>query len=158
MIGSLLIFAIGLNNVTGVQYLIPARKQNIYTKSVIIGALLNFTLNMCLIPSFKANGAIVASVLAEFTILFVQVYYVRNIINKKMIFNSASKYLIGGIIMFFITFLEGIFMSSTIITTIVQMITGVLVYGIFLLIIKDEYVYMIVNKIKIILGGKINET
>ena len=153
MIGSLLVLAIGLNNVTGVQYLIPAKKQNIYTKSVIIGAIFNFVLNMCLIPYFKANGAIVASVLAEFTILIVQIYYVRNTIDNKMIFNNAFKYLIGGIIMFIATLLEGIFMPSLIITTIVQVITGIIIYGIFLLIIKDEYVYIILNKLKETIGG-----
>ena len=50
-IGALLIMAVGLNNVSGIQYLIPAKKQSLYTKSVAIGAVFNFLFNLVLINS-----------------------------------------------------------------------------------------------------------
>ncbi len=47
---SLLILAIGLNTLTGNQYLIPTKRQNTYTTTVLIGAAVNFTTNLILIP------------------------------------------------------------------------------------------------------------
>lgn len=40
-----LILAIGINNVTGMQYLIPTKRQNMFTMTVLIGAGVNFVLN-----------------------------------------------------------------------------------------------------------------
>lgn len=51
---SLLIPVIGISNVTGAQYLIPTKKQRIFTFSVVAGAVINFCLNMVLIYLFQS--------------------------------------------------------------------------------------------------------
>ncbi len=149
ILGAPLIMAIGLNNVSGIQYLIPSRKQNIFTKSVVIGAIFNFSLNMILIPVFKSNGAIVASVLAELLILLVQLYYIKGEISVKIVYQNSKKYIISGIIMYFITFLVGLYMKPIVFTTIVQIVVGIFVYAILLIIFKDKLFYETLNKIKI---------
>ena len=69
---SFLILAIGINNVTGMQYLIPTKRQNLFTMTVLIGAGVNFALNLVLIHFFQSIGAAIASVAAETTIALVQ--------------------------------------------------------------------------------------
>lgn len=76
VIMSLLIIAIGLNNLTGVQILIGMGYDKLFLYSVITGTLTNFSLNCLLIPNFGAVGASVSSVVAEFLILFVTTFYV----------------------------------------------------------------------------------
>jgi O-antigen/teichoic acid export membrane protein len=76
MILSLLIIAIGLNNLTGVQILIGMGYDKLFLYSVITGTITNFSLNCFMIPYFGAIGASVSSVLAEFLILFVTTFYV----------------------------------------------------------------------------------
>ncbi|MBQ2637962.1 flippase, partial [Candidatus Saccharibacteria bacterium] len=76
-IGSLLILAVGLNNVSGIQYLVATGKQNLFTISVIAGALVNAIGNLLLIPTLGAKGAIIFSVVAEFTILLIQLIMIR---------------------------------------------------------------------------------
>lgn len=147
-IGALLIMAIGLNNVSGIQYLIPAKKQNIYTTSVIAGAIFNFFANLILIKTLKAEGAIIASVLAEFLILFVQLYYVRKDINVKNVYKNTFKYLISGCIMFIVCFFIGRCMPKNMVTTMVQVISGITIYGICLIILKDEFVYNILSMLR----------
>ncbi|MBQ5845794.1 MAG: flippase, partial [Selenomonadaceae bacterium] len=66
-----LLLAIGINNVTGVQYLISVNKQNTFTLTVLLGAIINFCLNMILIPSMESTGAAIASVAAETAIALV---------------------------------------------------------------------------------------
>lgn len=51
-----IILAIGINNVTGMQYLIPTGRQNLFTITVLIGAGVNFCLNLVLIYFFSPQA------------------------------------------------------------------------------------------------------
>ena len=85
-ISSLLIIFIGINNITGVQYLIPTKRQNIFTKTVIIGAIVNVICNFILIPKLYAIGAAISSVVAEAVIAIWQLIIVKK--GVKFIYNS----------------------------------------------------------------------
>jgi len=76
MILSLLIIAIGLNNLTGVQILIGMGFDKLFLYSVLVGTISNFLLNCALIPIWGAIGASIASVLAELLILIVTIFFV----------------------------------------------------------------------------------
>ena len=52
MIQSVLLIIVGLSNVTGVQYLITTKREYLLTRSVCIGAIANFIMNLILIPNF----------------------------------------------------------------------------------------------------------
>jgi len=152
---SFLIVAIGLNNITGMQYLIPTKKQNVFTVSVTIGAIINFILNLILIPKFKSNGAALSSVIAEFAIFIVQVIYLRKIFNFKMIFLDNIKYFVVSIIMLIVVYGIGIFLEANIYTTIIQTITGGIIYSLALFILKDKIIFEIINMIsKVFKRGK----
>lgn len=73
---SLLIIAIGLNNLTGVQILIGMGYDKLFLYSVLTGTITNFAFNCIMIPLWGAVGASISSVLAEFLILFVTYAYV----------------------------------------------------------------------------------
>ena len=74
---SLIIVAIGFNNLSGVQVLIGLGKDRLYLRSVVIGAVTNLTLNFILIPVLGARGAALSSVAAESLIFILTMYYVR---------------------------------------------------------------------------------
>lgn len=76
MILSMLIIAIGLNNLTGVQVLIGMGLDKLFLYSVLMGTISNFVLNMCLIPLYGAVGASISSIFAETLILGVTSFYV----------------------------------------------------------------------------------
>ena len=146
MLGSPLIMAIGLNNVTGVQYLVPVKKQKLFTLSVVIGALFNFTLNSILIPIYGANGAIIASVLAEFLILTIHILGIKKDIDIKMIYKGSLKYIVSGIIMFSVVYFIGIKMNPTMSTTFLQILVGIIIYTLLLIIAKDDFIIDIFKK------------
>lgn len=148
MLGAPLIMAIGLNNVSGVQYLIATKKQNLFTKSVIFGAIFNFTVNFILINRFKATGAIVASVLAETIIFIVQIIDIRKDISLKIVYKNNIKYLISGAIMFLVTFGIGFLLKPNIVSTLIQIIIGMVTYSIILIILKDKMLYETLSKLK----------
>ncbi len=147
MIGAPIVVAIGMSNVSGMQYLIPAKKQGLFTKSVVTGAVFNFCLNLLLIPLYGAKGAMVSSVLAETLISIVQLIGIRKDIPLKIAYQNSFKYIVSGAIMFAITYILGRNMPPTIITTIVEVIVGMLIYGVMLLILKDKFLLDIINKI-----------
>ena len=146
---SFLILAIGINNVTGMQYLIPTKQQNIFTKTVLIGAATNVALNAVLIYYFKSIGAAIASVAAETVIAIVQLYIVRHEFSWREILKSGKNYYISGIIMFALLLIIGNNLTPSILHTILMIIIGGGVYFLLLFIFKDEF---FINNLKSVLN------
>lgn len=143
-----LILAIGLNNVLGIQYLIPSSRDNQYTISVVIGAGTNLILNAILINFYGSLGAAISTVCAEFIILFVQLFFLRKDITLLNILSSGWKYFVAGIVMFIPCYIVGLKLSSSILNTLIIVVIGIFVYGIMLLILKDEFIYSLLGKLK----------
>ena len=95
-----IILFIGLSNVTGVQYLLATKKQKEYTISVILGAILNLILNSILIWKLGALGASIATVLAELLVTIVQLIFIKNEINIKILIKQSKNYIAASLIMF----------------------------------------------------------
>lgn len=81
-----IIVLIGLSNVLGIQMLIPMGKEKILSISVIAGALTNFSGNLFLISRYGANGAAVATLLAEGLVSVIQYYCLR----RENLFQNLS--------------------------------------------------------------------
>jgi O-antigen/teichoic acid export membrane protein len=150
-IGALLIFAISLSNATGYQYLIPTKHQGIFTASVMVGAIVNFLGNLVLIPIFGAVGAIVSSVVAECSVAIVQLVFVHKTIHIKDIFSQSIKTIPAGIVMFAVVFALGFVLPKTILGTLIQVVSGGLVYVFIMTIAKDTFIldgWKTLNKLK----------
>lgn len=139
VISPIIVF-IGLSNVTGTQYLLPTKQQNKYTISVIIGAMVNFLLNLLLIKNYASIGASIATVIAEFCVTLTQFILIRKEINIKEIFLIIYKYLIASIIMFCCSILVGYLIKNNFISILIQIILSSLVYFVVLLIMKDKMI------------------
>ena len=144
---SFLILAIGINNVTGMQYLIPTKRENTFSATVIIGAVTNFVLNFFLIQVFQSMGAAVASVVAETTIAIIQIYIVRKELSPFEIVKCGTHYYIAGGIMLAVLLLIRESFSASIIHTFELVIIGAVIYGAALLVMKDEFLLSNVNNI-----------
>ncbi len=127
-----------LSSVSGLQYLTATDKTKILTISYVAGATANLVINYFLIPIYGGIGAAIGTVAAELIIFLIQFIYIKSIINLKSFIKSLLKYFICGIIMFIPCHTIGKFFSSTIIVTLSQIITGVIVYFLALFIFKDE--------------------
>lgn len=138
---SFLIIAIGINNVTGMQYLIPTKRQNTFTLTVIYGAITNFILNLLLIPCLKSYGAAIASVMAESVIAIVQLYIVRKELSPIAIIKSGTHYYFSGSIMAMIVFSIGQYLTPGVFNTFVLVASGIVIYFGTLIIIKDKFFF-----------------
>lgn len=149
---SLLILSLGINNLTGMQYLIPTKRQNVFTFTVLVGASINFILNLLLINIFRSIGAAIASVAAETIIAILQLIIVRKEISVKIVLLSGIKYFIAALIMLLLIVVESNYMRPSIMNTFIMVISGAFLYFILLLLLKDyffiKYLHIVIDKIK----------
>ena len=152
-----ILLAIGLNNVTGIQYLIQTKQQKNYTISVTIGAIVNVIFNFILINLIGTVGAAISSVLAEFTILGVHFIYMRKDIKILDVLKLSIKYLISGLIMYVIVLNISKLISPSILNTFILIAIGAIIYFIILLILKDKFLNDIINQVVVTVKNKLGK-
>ncbi|SEK46165.1 Membrane protein involved in the export of O-antigen and teichoic acid [Pseudobutyrivibrio ruminis] len=140
-----LIIIIGLSTVTGTQYMIPTQKQNWFTFSVCVGAVVNFTLNLFMIARFQSYGAAVASVVAECAVTTVQFIVVRDEISFLRVLRGGWKYALSGVVMSFCIYPFCKNLSSSFLHTMLIVCVGVLAYGFSIILFRDEFVLEILK-------------
>lgn len=142
-----LIPIIGLSNVTGIQYLVTTKREKILTISVCVGAVVNFFLNLVLIPLWSSIGAAIASVIAELVITSVQFVFVRKEISVAKVLSCSWKYFIAGGVMLGVLMIENQYLRPSILHTVIMIISGAIVYFATLLMMKDEFMIGYIKKI-----------
>lgn len=152
-----IILLMGISNIIGTQYLLPTKRQKEFTISILVGIIVNFVLNYIMIHLWNSIGACIATVISQLVVDMVQIYYIRKEIDLKKMFRLSYKYFFAGIIMFACCmFIQ--YISSGIICVAIQIITGVVVYFVILIIFKDEFVFLLIGKLKEKLFGVLNRT
>ncbi len=147
LIAPIIVF-IGMTNVIGTQYLLPLGRQKEYTISVVIGCLCNVILNSFLILHFQSLGASVATLLAEFIILIVQLYFVRNDFELKIIISTIKNYLIAAVVMLVTVRFFSTYLTVSIKNTFIEIFIGGVVYSVLMILLKDNFIIKILTKIK----------
>lgn len=165
-----ILILMGMGNVLGTQYLLPTKRQKEYTISVTIGVFVNFILNYFLIKQYASIGASIATVLSELVIVIIQFQYIKKDIPFKSLVEMAWKYFTSGIMMFAVCFAVRCILNLNainsglinvansisieekyflnIISIILQVIVGVITYFGMLIVLKDDYVFKFIDKIK----------
>lgn len=147
-IGSVLMIFIGWSNILGIQVMLPMKKERQFTRSVTVGAIVNFILNLLFIREFQAVGSTVASVIAEFSVTSVQIYFLSDLINIKTILKSIIKPLIGSIVMFIaLIFIIPMFKVG-VLWTLIEVTIGGVIYLIVMYILKDQFLEEGFNVVK----------
>ena len=140
-VSGFLVIAIGLSNITGLQYLVPTKQQNKLTKSVCTGALVNIVMNAILIPKWYSVGAAIASVIAEFSVTFVQFVYVKDQFNLKQIAKLVPRYFVASMMMLLLLKAEDMVLQPGIFNTMLMVVSGAVTYFVVLFILRDKFVF-----------------
>ena len=142
------ILFIGMSNILGTQYLLPVKKQKEYTISVVIGALLNFATNLLLIPSQLAVGASITTIMAEATVVAIQFFFIRKEFNILEILKLSIKNIIAVLIMALCIVWLGFLNINPVVCMGLQIVIGAIAYGISLLVMKDEFLKLVFEKLQ----------
>lgn len=101
---SLLTLIIPISVLFNNQIFIPMRKEKYVLYSTMIGALVNICFNIIMIPKFAENGAAIASVIAEFFVMCICLFYVRKKLGKLNLYKTYSWQLLKALVVFIIIF------------------------------------------------------
>lgn len=153
-----IIMFIGVSNVIGTQYLLPTKQVKLYTISVVVGTVVNATLNAVLILKWPENGclgAAIATDLAEFAVMSVQLFLVRKTISPKVFLYGLKNMIAAvtmGVVVFSIShnvdnlpFMPKRFERSTL--TFLEIFIGGIVYVLMLVLLRDKFFFEMLNKI-----------
>lgn len=116
-------------NVIRTQYLIPWGMDDIYIKSVILGASINFVINFVFIPQYQAMGAVMGTVAAEFIVMFYQMIKVCKKLPVIQYFKEMIIFGTLGIFMYFVILLINSMISvSTFPMLVIDVVVGAVCY------------------------------
>ncbi|MBQ5841007.1 MAG: flippase [Clostridia bacterium] len=132
-----LLFIIGTSNVLGNLYLTPGGRRALSNRAVIAGACTNLVLNLLLIPSWGAYGAVAASVAAELVISALYLRYSHSFISAWQLLGMAVRYAAYAAVMFVPTYLVGQVLPAQFYTVFVQVAVGAVTYAGLLILFRD---------------------
>lgn len=128
-------------NVIRTQYLIPLNKDRSYILSVSMGAVVNIVFNSMLIGHFGAFGAVIGTIVAEFTVMLLQTVCVYQEIETMTYLKDNLVFLVAGFIMYIVVKFLGTIDMNTVYLLLFQIILGVWTYvlsGILLIRINKQ--------------------
>jgi O-antigen/teichoic acid export membrane protein len=141
------IISIGISSVMGMQILYPMGKINIVILCTFLGAITNVIVNILLIPHYGHYGTAAAFAMTEFVVTVSMYFIGRKYMPIQLLKRQHLNYLISGIVMGIALFIIEKQEYNNIITLISMFLTGVLVYAICLMTLRDPISKIIMNTI-----------
>lgn len=143
-----IILVVGLSNALGIQILYPQGQENKVILCIAIGAIVNFCLNLWLIPKYSYEGAAIATLVAEIIVTGSMM-----IIGRKYIrFNWGSKtvlnYIFASILMSIGVVVVINPNSFAIVNLLNAVAVGGIIYIIWLLIVRDKTIIELLSIMK----------
>lgn len=131
---------VGITNILGVQILLPLKKDGALLISVVVAAVVDITLNIIFIPNLGATGAAISTTIAEFSVLIIQCFFVKNYL--KILFSNIQYFKILGAILISITsaiLVSNLSEFSTFITLALTASVFFSIYLILLVLLKEKF-------------------
>ena len=140
MLESVVILLIAWSNALGTQYLLPTNQNGAFTKSVIIGAVVNIVINIPFILAWGALGATLSTVLSELAVTAYQLFVVREQIKYRSLFADTFKYLFAGLIMFIVVFFLDKNLENNWTMLIIEVLVGIVIYFALLVVLRTKVI------------------
>lgn len=115
-------------NVIRTQYIIPLKKDNVFIKTIIGGAIVNLIINSLLIPRLAAVGAAIGTLAAEIVVCILQVYSVKKELPISRFVKYSLPFLVAGIIMVVTLDFIPVFVKSGVLALLIKVFVGIVIY------------------------------
>lgn len=140
-----IILFISISGIMGWQVLFPLDKEKLVIYATSVGAIINFILNMILIPFYSQYGAAIATSIAECFVMIIAVLFARRYIIVNLISKYNIHYYIAtGIIAIFL-FLLGFLNLKEIWFAFIGILFSIMIYAGYLFFKKDVFIVLIQN-------------
>lgn len=115
-------------NIVRTQYLIPKGKNWPYVTSVCIGAIVNISANLVLIPKYASTGTAISSVFAEISVCLAQLFFIRKEFPIYSFFKRSYFFILLGFLMFVVVSFVGLTIKSNALALLIQIMVGFMMY------------------------------
>lgn len=148
IVGAIIVL-IAFSNISGYQVLIGLGKDGLFLRCVIIATILNFLLNLVLIPYQGANGAAIASVISESLLLIMTLILMYKNSNVRLsVQKDIVKSIVGSLLLApLFLLLKQMNLSGWFFVFLVG-IVGAIAYIIIQLVFRNSTMLMIVENVK----------
>ncbi len=143
-----IIIAISLSGFIGIQVFMPMGKERVTLLTVIVGAIVNFSLNMVLIPKYGALGAGIATVFAECIVTIVQLIYAHNLFEWNKVFPHILQCVIATCFMSIVVYFFLKINLQFILQLLGSVLIGTISYGSALLLMRNQFCISIIKEHK----------
>lgn len=140
---------ISWGNVIRTQYLIPLKKDSVFIKSVVVGAVFNIIFNCISIPYLGAIGAAVGTVVTEIVVCMYQMFIIRKEMSFRQLLRRQAIILIPTLLMFLCVLIIQKYVSGTILGIAFISSLGGIIYIIVTLCINKELRCGLISKTKL---------
>lgn len=134
-----LVVILSIGNLFGSQVLMTFEQENKLLISVVFGALINFSLNMILIPKFAENGAAIASVIAEIVVLIIQIRAAIEYVNVNIPIKRLYGIILGNIVIIFVCIITKSIFQIGLMRLLISIFFSVIVYLIINIMFKESF-------------------
>lgn len=123
------------------------KKDKQYLRSTIISAAVNLILNFAAIPLWGWNGAALTTLIAEGIVLFSAVWYSKGLVKVKGLYKTVFSCILGctGIV---IVCILSKYVSIYILRVAISITVSIVVYGIIMIVTKNDVAMYAINIIK----------
>lgn len=143
-----IIIAISLSGLVGIQIFMPLGKEKTTLITVIVGAVVNFSLNLFLIPKYGALGAGIATVCAECIVTVLQLLYAYSLFEWKTILPHIIQCFIATSFMSIIVYFFLKINMHIIFQLLGAVLLGVISYVFFLIVMRNQLCISLIKERK----------
>ncbi len=144
---------VSLSNFCSHQCLIARGKQKEYNIAICVSGLINVCLDAFLTARYASIGVSAVSVVARMIGLVLIIWFGRESVGAAKIVKMSGKYILAAMLMYVSVF--GIsLMNDVLLSLILQISVGLVVYGGTLLILRDDMVIALISGIKMAVHRK----
>ena len=152
-----LVIIIGVSNCIEMQYFTPCGRRAESIRYLVVGAVTNLTLNLILIPRFKAFGATVATVIAESVVTLQYILNSKEYVTFSSLWRAGWRKLLSGLVMFIVVFGMGNLVLNEILLLALQIICGILIYGVLLTVLRDRWLLTQISEVTARIGSRLKK-
>lgn len=140
-----IILILSISTFFNMHILIPTNNDGKTLKSILVGLILNIILTVMMIPQWGINGVAISTIIGELSVTLLSFYYIKIVLNLKMLFKYLHQYIIASLGVLFGCFV-GITISNNIIVKLILSIgiSMIVYYLILIKIFKNPYLTMAV--------------
>ena len=130
-----ILFIKSIGELIRTQYLVPVKRDKLFTAAVVCGAVTNVIANLILIPKFDALGAVLGTMIAEFVVMFIEIVFTLKDMPFIRFVARNWMYIVFGVVMLLgVWNITSTLDASLLIKTLIQILVGGVIYMTFCII------------------------